>query len=224
MADADLELAAKDAVAYSLDNTGQVCCSIERIYVAEAIYDEFAKRVAELAAEYKVGNGLNPDVNVGPLVSAMQKAHVQGHVKDAVDNGASVIFQGKIPEDAPEAANFFPVTVVSEVKEGMKMYREETFGPVVSLTKFDGSEESAVRLANDTNYGLAAAVYSKDLAKAQRVASKIQAGQVGINCYSLDHMDYRCPWVGHKDSGLGYHSGIEGFHNFSIPQSLVFKP
>ena len=222
--DADLEAAAKDAVAYSLDNTGQVCCSIERIYVAESIYDKFEEAVAKIAAEYKVGNGMEPDVTVGPLVSPLQKAHVESHVKDAVDKGAKLLFQGSVPESAPPEANFYPVTVVSQVSEDMRMYREETFGPVVSLTKFDGTEESAVKLANDTNYGLAAAVYTQDMAKAQRVASKIQAGQVGINCYSLDHMDFRCPWVGHKESGLGYHSGVEGFHNFSIPQSLVFKP
>lgn len=223
-ADADLETAAKDAVHYSLDNTGQVCCSIERIYVAQDIYDDFEKLVAKYAAEHKVGNGMEDGVTVGPMVSQMQKEHVQAQVEDALAKGAKLVLQGSIPKDAPAEASFYPVTVLSQVNPDMKMYRDETFGPVVALTPFDGTEETAVKLANDTHYGLASAVYTQDLTKAQRVASQIEAGQVGINCYSLDHMDIRCPWVGHKQSGLGYHSGIEGFHNFSIPQSLVFKP
>lgn len=222
--DADLEAAAADAVTYSLDNAGQVCCSIERIYVAESIFDKFEDAVAKQAQKYRVGNGMEPDVTVGPLVSSLQKTHVEQHVQDAVTKGAKLVYQGSIPDKVPEQASFFPVTVVSNVQPDMRMYREETFGPVVSLTPFDGTEATAVQLANDTPYGLAACVYTSDVARAQRVASKIEAGQVGINCYSLEHMDVNCPWVGHKESGLGYHSGIEGFHNFSIPQSLVFKP
>ena len=85
------------------------------------------------------------------------------------------------------------------------MYREETFGPVVALTRFDGTEKAAIGCANDTDYGLAAAVYTGNSARAQRVARKIEAGQVGINCYSLDHMHVGCPWVGHKESGFGVH-------------------
>ena len=104
------------------------------------------------------------------------------------------------------------------------MYYEETFGPVVALTPFDGSEESAIRLANDTEYGLASCVYTQDLEKAGRVASRIQAGQVGINCYAIENMNVACPWVGHKSSGFGFHSGEEGFHNFSIAKSIIYMP
>lgn len=104
------------------------------------------------------------------------------------------------------------------------MYREETFGPVVALTPFDGTEKAAIQLANDSEYGLSGSVYSKDLVKAQRVADKIEAGQVGVNCWPLEHMDVACPWVGHKQSGFGYHSGVEGFHNFSIPKTIVVAP
>lgn len=150
-ADADLDAAAKDAVAYSLDNTGQVCCSIERIYVAESIFSEFEALVAKYAADYKVGNGLETDVTVGPMVSQMQKQHVADQVQDALSKGAKLVHQGTVPENAPPEASFYPVTVLSQVTETMNMYRDETFGPVVSLTPFDGSEETAVRLANDTN-------------------------------------------------------------------------
>ena len=222
-ADADLNKAAHDAVAYSLSNTGQVCCSIERIYVAQDIYSEFQQRVAAVAESFQVGNGMDPNVKVGPLVSPIQRNKVQEHVDDAVKKGAKLLYQSLLSSDTSKG-NFFPVTVLSNVQDGMKIYREETFGPVVSLTPFDGTEEEAIRLANDTEYGLASAVYTKDMEKATRVANAIQAGQVGINCYSLENMDVACPWVGHKQSGFGYHSGQEGFHQFSVPKTLVYTP
>lgn len=223
--DADLDRAAKDAVEYSLSNTGQVCCSIERIYVDAKVYEEFQQKVAVCAADYKVGDGMDPLVKVGPLVSTMQRDTVKAQVEDAVGKGAKMLHQSEVPAAADAAdTSFYPVTVLADIKEGMTMYREETFGPVVALTPFDGTEEAAVRLANDTEYGLAACVYTKDIEKAQRVASRIHAGQVGINCYALDNMHVACPWVGHKSSGFGFHSGEEGFHNFSVPKSLVYTP
>lgn len=222
--DADLDKAASDAVAYSLCNTGQVCCSVERIFVADSVYDDFCKRVATEAATYKVGNGMDPANNVGPMVSSKQRDLVKGQVDDAVEKGAKLLHQSEIPADAPPGSSFFPVTVVAGVSEDMRMYREETFGPVVALTPFDGTEKAAIQLANDSEYGLSGSVYSKDLVKAQRVADKIEAGQVGVNCWPLEHMDVACPWVGHKQSGFGYHSGVEGFHNFSIPKTIVVAP
>jgi succinate-semialdehyde dehydrogenase/glutarate-semialdehyde dehydrogenase len=220
--DADLEKAAHDAVAYSLSNAGQVCCSVERIFVAEQVYDEMQRRVAKLATDYKVGNGIDRDVKVGPLVSPLQRDKVKEHVDDAVGKGAKLLFQSDIPTDLD--GSFYPVTVLADVTDGMLAYRCETFGPLVCLTSFDGSEEEAIRLANDTDFGLAGSVYTQDLDKAERVASSIQAGQIGINCYSLENMDVACPWVGYKHSGLGFHSGEEGFHHFSMPKTLVCAP
>jgi acyl-CoA reductase-like NAD-dependent aldehyde dehydrogenase len=218
--DADLEKAAFDAVEYSLSNAGQVCCSIERIFCAKEIYNDFCQQVTKIAAEYKVGNGMDDSVQVGPLVSTVQRDKVQEHVNDAVARGATMLYQSLIPS----VGTFYPVTVLSGVQEGMQMYREETFGPVVALSEFDGSEAEAVRLANDTDYGLASAVYTRDMQKARRVANAIQAGQVGINCYAMKNMHIACPWVGHKQSGFGYHSGQEGFHQFSVPKTLVYVP
>ena len=188
LSDTDLEKAAKDAVQYSLNNSGQVCCSIERVYVAEAVYDDFQSLVAKHAAKYKVGNGMDEGVKVGPLVSKMQRDIVALHVDDALKKGAKLLYQGEIPDGAGNDSSYFPVTVVADVTSEMDIQRKETFGPVVSITPFDGTEAEAVRLANDTEYGLASSVYSKDKAKAGRIAAKIQAGQVGINCYPLDHM------------------------------------
>jgi succinate-semialdehyde dehydrogenase/glutarate-semialdehyde dehydrogenase len=223
--DADLDKAAKDAVEYSLSNTGQVCCSIERIYVDESVYDDFQLRVAQYAKNYKVGNGMDPDVKVGPLVSAMQRDKVKEHVEDALQKGAKLLHQSDVPaSDTNHETCFYPVTVLADVSESMQMYREETFGPVVALTLFDGSEETAIRLANDSEYGLASSVYTQDLEKARRVASRIQAGQVGINCYALENMNVGCPWAGHKSSGFGFFGGEEGFHNFSLPKSIIYMP
>jgi len=189
--DADLEKAAHDAVKYSLCNSGQVCCSIERIYVAESIYDQFQQVAQTCAAEYKVGNGMDPDVKVGPLVSNLQRDQVKEQVEDAIAKGAKLLHQSTVPESK---GSFYPVTVLSDVNEEMSVFTKETFGPVVSITKFDGSEAEGIRLANKTEYGLGSCVYTKDMEKAKRVAAGIGAGQVGVNCYALDNMDVHCPW------------------------------
>jgi acyl-CoA reductase-like NAD-dependent aldehyde dehydrogenase len=204
-ADADLNVAARDAVAYSLANTGQVCCSIERIYVDESIYDDFCKRVTQVATTFSVGNGQDPHVKVGPLVSPIQRDHVDAQVQDALERGATLLYQSDIPENHTNTdvtctatltltTCFYPVTVLGDVTHEMDVFSRETFGPVVALSKFDGSEEQAIQLANQTEYGLASSVYTTDLAKAQRVASAIDAGQVGINCYAIEHMNIHCPW------------------------------
>jgi len=220
-ADSDLDKAAKDAVEYSVFNAGQVCCAFERVYVEESILSEFEAKCAEYAKEYVVGNGMNPGVKVGPMVSAMQRDHVIKQVEDAIKDGAKLLFKGDIPSDAPEGSSFYPITVLSNVTQEMDIARRETFGPVVSLFKFDGSEAEAVRLANDTEYGLGGSVYTGDSEKAKRVASRMFCGQVGINCYPLMEMNIACPWVGFGSSGYGYHSGVEGFQQFSLPKSVV---
>lgn len=221
--DADVDKAAKDAVMYSLCNTGQVCCSVERIYVPESILPEFEKKVVEYASDYKVGNGMDPDVKVGPMVSRLQRDHVAQQVDGAIQQGAKLLLKSDVPADA-EGSSFYPVTVLSNVTHDMDVFQRETFGPVVAISTFDNSEEEAIRLANETEYGLSGSVYSKDVEKARRVATRIGCGQVGINCWALENMNIACPWVGHKNSGFGYHSGIDGFHQFSIPKSLVFEP
>jgi acyl-CoA reductase-like NAD-dependent aldehyde dehydrogenase len=190
--DADMSKAAKDAVVYSLCNTGQVCCSVERIYVAESKKDDFEKKVVEYARDYKVGNGMDPGVTIGPLVSHLQRHHVALQVDSALEQGAKLLFKSKVPEN--EKASFYPVSVLSNVTSDMDIFRSETFGPVVAISTFDGSEEEAIRLANDTEYGLAGSVYSQDLSKAKRVASRVRCGQVGINCWALENMNVACPW------------------------------
>ena len=192
--DADMDKAAKDAVAYSLCNTGQVCCSVERIYIAESMREDFEKRVVEYAKDFKVGNGMDPDTKVGPMVSRLQRDHVAQQVDRAVAGGAKVLLKSEVPESANDGASFYPVTVLSNVTHDMDVFRSETFGPVVAISTFDGSEEEGIQLANNSEYGLAGSVYTKDLSKGRRVASRIGCGQVGINCWALEKMDVACPW------------------------------
>ena len=211
-ADADLDRAANDAVTNSLFNAGQVCCSVERVYVEQSIQTQFEQKVVELAKEWKVGNPLAKDVKVGPMVSRTQLSIVQDQVAKAVDSGARVLYQSEIPQGE---GNYYPVTVLSDLNQDMTIQNRETFGPVVALSTFDGSEGEAVRLANDTEYGLASYVYTEDLRKGARVARRIRSGQVGINCYSINEAQSKCPWAGHKNSGIGSHSGMDGFRSFS---------
>lgn len=217
-ADADLEKAADDAVLYSVMNCGQVCCAVERVYVEDSAKPDFEKLVAEKAANFKVGPGTDFESQVGPMVSKMQRDHVQQQVADAVKSGARELYKSPVP-DGP--GSWFPVTVLTDLKQDMLIQREETFGPVVALAGFDGTDAEAIRLSNDSQYGLSASVYSKDLPRATRVAQRIKAGQVGVNAYPMMAADPSCPWIGHKGSGFGCHSGPDGWRQFSVPQSII---
>lgn len=219
--DADLDAAAKDAVAYSLANAGQVCCAVERVYVDEAVAPAFEAKVVEEARAWVCGPGLDGGSSVGPLVSSLQREHVHSHVRAAVEAGGRCVLGGEMP--TARGGYFYPPTVLADVPHECRTTREETFGPVVALSAFDGTEEAAVRLANATSYGLAASVYSGDVERATRVAARIRAGQVGINS-QYDKADPRCPWVGHKMSGFGHHSGDDGWRQFSLPKSLINVP
>jgi len=216
--DADLDKAAEDAVTYSLFNCGQVCCSIERVYVDESVKSAFEEKVVAAAKSWQAGNGLEATSKIGPMVSSMQRDVVQRHVEEAVSSGAKVLHRGEVPE---ATGNFYPATVVSSVTQEMTIQHEETFGPIVCISSFNGCEEEAVRLSNESQFGLTACVYSNDIAKAKRVSRLIKAGQVGINNYPMMTADPSCPWAGHKGSGFGYHSGPDGWRQFSMPQSII---
>ena len=176
-ADADLDKAASDAVTNSLFNAGQVCCSVERVYVEDTVKSQFEEKIVELAKAWKVGNPADENVKMGPMVSKTQMAIVKEHVTEAVDSGAKLLYESEVPHEG----NFYPVTVLSDLNQDMAIQKNETFGPVVSIATFDGTENEAVRLSNDTEYGLASYVYTGDLQKGARVGRKIRSGQVGIN-------------------------------------------
>lgn len=213
--DADLDAAAECAVRHSLRNTGQVCCAVERVYVAESIAEDFERRVVEKAKEWKAGNGFEEGSAMGPLVNPEQREKVVAHVDDAVKSGARLLLGGETPEGP---GNFYPATVLADVGQDMRITREETFGPVVSLTQFSGDEKEAIQLANDTPYGLGASVFSGDEARGERVADAMRAGQVGINRYLGGAPG--TPWVGARQSGFGFLGGIEGHRQFTTPKTI----
>jgi acyl-CoA reductase-like NAD-dependent aldehyde dehydrogenase len=205
--DADLDAAAAFAVRNSFRNAGQVCVSTERIYVDASIREEFLRKMVERTNALKQGNPRDEGVNVGPMVSARQKAKVVAQIDAAVAAGATLVAGGE-----PRTGNFVAPTILADVTHAMDVMREETFGPVACVQAFRTVDE-ALRLANDTPFGLGAAVFGRDLSRAEDVASRIHAGMVGINqgCGGADG----CPWVGAKESGYGFHSGPEGHRQFA---------
>ena len=214
--DADLEAAAKCAVEHSLRNTGQVCCSIERVYVAEGIAEAFEARVVELASGWTHGDGREDGVRMGPLVSEEQRSKVAAQVEEAVAEGAALRAGGVVPEGA---GWFYPATVLTGVEQGHRITHQETFGPVVAVTRFSGSEDEGVRLANDTVYGLGANVWTADGERAARVAARLRAGQVGVNRYLGGAAG--SPWVGARQSGFGHLGGPDGHRQFTVPKTIA---
>ncbi len=207
LADADIEAAAQFAVRNSFRNAGQVCVSTERIYVDERIADAFEDAVVRLTNEQVCGDGTRPDVTVGPMINGRQRDHVLSQLDRAVAQGAKVLAGGAGPD-----GNFIAPTVLAGVNHDMEIMREETFGPVACIQRF-ASDDEAVRLANDTPYGLGAAVFGSGDERTTAVARRLTAGMVGVNkgCGGAAGT----PWVGARQSGYGYHSGREGHRQFA---------
>lgn len=213
--DADLEAAAECAVRHSLRNTGQVCCAVERVYVEESAAPAFEELVVRKAREWRTGSGFDEQSAMGPLVSGEQREKVAAHVSEAVADGARLLLGGQQPQGP---GYFYPATVLAGVGQDMRISREETFGPVVSITTFSGSEEEAIELANDTPFGLGASVFSGDVERGARVAAGMRAGQVGVNRYLGGAPG--TPWVGARQSGFGFLGGIEGHRQFTTPKTI----
>ena len=214
-ADSDLEAASECVTGGSLRNTGQVCCSVERIFVEQSVAEQFEAMVLHKAKAWKHGDGFAEGVKMGPLVSVEQRDKVAAQVQDAVADGARLILGGQTPE-GPGA--FYPATVLAGVDPEWRVARDETFGPVVCLSTFSGDEAEAIRLGNDTPYGLGASVWSGDLERGKRVAGALQAGQVGVSRYLAGGAG--TPWVGARQSGFGFLGGIEGHRQFTTPKTL----
>jgi len=206
--DADLETAVEGVLASKFRNTGQACISANRIYVQDAIYDAFAARLSARVAELKVGNGLEDGVQQGPLIDAGALAKVEEHITDAVAGGAKVAVGGR---RHALGGCFFEPTVLVDVQPSMQVAREETFGPVAPLFRFH-TEEEVLALANDTEFGLAAYLYSRDAARIWRVGAAIESGMVGINCGLISNEV--APFGGIKQSGLGREGSQYGIEEF----------
>jgi succinate-semialdehyde dehydrogenase / glutarate-semialdehyde dehydrogenase len=210
--DADLEAAVTDTMASKYRNAGQTCVCANRIYVQRSIHAEFVKELARQAGELKVGAGREDGVTIGPLIDARGVAKADEHVKDAVAKGADVLVGGRpLTEGAYANGSFYAPTVLDNVTEDMLIYREETFGPVAGVTVFD-TEEDAIRMANDTVYGLAAYFHTRDYARLLRVAEKLDYGIVGANDGIISSA--AAPFGGVKESGYGREGGPQGIDEY----------
>lgn len=205
--DADIEEAVKGAVRRAFRNAGQVCNAVNRIYVHESVYRDFVDLFVEETKKIKVGNGLREDVEMGPLTTKEGWERVKEYVEEAVSKGAEVLYGGKKPEGAEyEKGYFFEPTVLVNTDHTMKVVKNEVFGPTAPIMKFKTFEE-AIEKANDTEYGLVAYVYTKDLKKAMKAALMIEAGTVGVNNVAGGEFAY--PYGGWKQSGFG----VENSHH-----------
>ena len=206
--DADLDAAVEGVIASKFRNTGQTCVCANRILVQDKIYDAFAAKLAEKLCGLKVGDGSEPGVTQGPLIDEAALAKVEEHVADAIEHGARVIMGGK---RHARGGTFFEPTLLGDVTPATKIAREETFGPVAPLFRFH-TEEEALRLANDTEFGLASYFYSRDIGRVWRVAEALECGIVGINTGLIS--TEVAPFGGVKQSGLGREGSKYGIEEF----------
>jgi acyl-CoA reductase-like NAD-dependent aldehyde dehydrogenase len=220
-ADAAVERAANAAAYYSMNNAGQVCISVERVYVEEPVYDEFVARVKENVESLRQGPSKGAgSIDVGAVIFPPQLDIVSDHVRDAVDKGAKVLTGGHARE---EGGRFFEPTVLVDVDHSMKCMTEETFGPTIPIMKVKDSEE-AVRLANDSQYGLQASVWTRDLRKGEELARRIEAGVVCVNDAQINYTALELPMGGWKESGVGARHASGGILKYTKPQTLLITP
>jgi acyl-CoA reductase-like NAD-dependent aldehyde dehydrogenase len=218
LADADLERAADAATYYSMQNAGQTCISVERVYVEAPVYDEFVDKLTRKVAALRQGASSGPGtVDVGAVTFPPQLDIVERHVQDARAAGARVLVGGHARTDA---GRFYEPTVLVDVDHSMSCMTEETFGPTVPVMKVADAEE-AVRLANDSPYGLAASVWTKDAARGEAVARRIESGVVCVNDAQLHYLALELPMGGWKSSGLGSRHGPAGIRKYCRQQSLL---
>jgi succinate-semialdehyde dehydrogenase/glutarate-semialdehyde dehydrogenase len=206
--DADIDEAVAGAMISKYRNAGQTCVCANRIYVQENIYEEFSKKLAEATRAMKVGNGFDDGVTTGPLIDQQALEKVEEHIEDAVSKGASILSGGT---RSNLGGTFYNPTVLTDVTSSMKVAKEETFGPIAPLFKFD-SVENVIEAANDTEFGLAAYFYAKDLSKVWKVAEALEYGIVGINTGLIS--TEVAPFGGIKQSGLGREGSKYGIDDF----------
>jgi len=207
--DADTELAIAGASNAIFFNHGQCCCAGSRLFVQEKKFEEVVEGVTKFAKGIRLGPGLDAQTEMGPLVSQTQLERVSGYLRSGADEGAKALCGGKRRGDT---GYFVEPTVLVDTKPDMKVYREEIFGPVVTAIPFKDVDDDLINRANDTVYGLAAGIYSKDLARAHRIANRLRAGTVWINCYNI--FDAALPFGGYKQSGWGREMGHDALSNY----------
>ncbi|SMR58215.1 unnamed protein product [Zymoseptoria tritici ST99CH_1E4] len=219
--DVDLAWAADEIVDGSIFNSGQSCCSLERVYVHADVHDAFVSEVQKVLAKYKLGDPFNPSTQIGPVISKAAAQRIKKHIDSAVSSGAT----NATPENAsfsnpPSGGNYIAPTLLTNVTQSMLVMREETFGPVIPIVKVS-SDEEAVKLMSDNEFGLTASIWSKDVERAHELAQDVEAGTVFVN-----RCDYPAPdlaWIGWKNSGKGQTLSKFGFDQFVKLKSFHVK-
>jgi acyl-CoA reductase-like NAD-dependent aldehyde dehydrogenase len=211
--DVDPEKAAPAVADGAFYNAGQSCCAVERVYVHERVYDRFRDAFLRAVKGFKVGDPADPETYLGPLTRPAQVAVLEAQVKDALRKGARLLVGGK---RLPRPGHWFAPTVLDRCTHAMSLMREESFGPVIGLMKVR-SDDEAVRLMNDTSYGLTAGVYTKSRARAERILSRVDAGSAYWNC--CDRVSPYLPWSGRRGSGVGLTLSKAGIAAFLRPKA-----
>jgi aldehyde dehydrogenase (NAD+) len=220
-ADADLAETVPGAAMAVFSNSGQICSAGTRLFVERRVYDEFIERVGEFARGLKVGNGLDPATQLGPLVSEQQLERVTGYLQTGKEEGARAVVGGeRLTEGEFERGYFVPPTVFADVRDEMAIARDEIFGPVISAIPFNDIDE-VVKRANATPFGLGSGVWTRDVSKAHRLARAVRAGSVWVNCYQA--MDPAVPFGGYKMSGYGRESGIQHIDEYLNVKAVWIK-
>ncbi|MBY3177465.1 aldehyde dehydrogenase family protein [Rhizobium leguminosarum] len=219
MEDADLEAAVDTLMDGATYNSGQCCCGIERIYVHESLYDAFVEKSVAWVSNYKLGNPLDPDTSLGPMAHKRFAKVVREQIADAVSKGAKALVDPKLfPQD--DGGAYLAPQILVDVDHSMAFMREETFGPAVGIMKVK-SDEEALALMNDSQYGLTASLWTRDAERAGQLGREIETGTVFMN--RADYLDPALCWTGVKETGRGGSLSIIGFHNLTRPKSFHLK-
>jgi len=216
--DADLSRCVGGAIWAGLSNAGQSCAAVERIYVHAAVYEQFLEMLKAAVEAIRVRVDDDFETDMGAITNRQTYAKIQRHLQDAVNKGAKVSAQSQHPSDSPGL--FLPAVVLTDVNHDMLIMCEETFGPVLAVMKYD-TEGEAIRLANDSNLGLTASVWSRSRRHAKKIAHQLQVGTVMINDHMMSHGLAETPWGGFKESGIGRTHGKIGFDEMTQPQVVV---
>jgi acyl-CoA reductase-like NAD-dependent aldehyde dehydrogenase len=219
-ADADLAHAAKNVMDGVFFNSGQSCCSIERIYVHHAVYDEFVERSAALAGDYRLGNPLDPSTNLGPMVRSSAATFVRSQIREAIEGGARPLLDEQQFAASVEGTPYLAPQLLVDVHHGMSVMHEESFGPVAGIIKVGDDDEAVVGM-NDSTFGLSASVWTRDVDAARALGARVQAGTFFMN--RCDYLDPALAWSGVKDSGRGCSLSSLGYEQLTRAKSFHLR-
>ncbi|OBY28957.1 aldehyde dehydrogenase family protein [Leisingera sp. JC1] len=217
MEDADLDAAVDTLIDGAMFNSGQCCCGIERIYVHESLFDAFLEKAIAIVKGYKLGNPLEAETTIGPMANVRFASEVRGQIAEAVEAGAVAHIETFAEDDG---GAYLTPQILTNVTHDMRVMREESFGPVVGIMKVS-SDEEAIRLMNDSDFGLTASLWTRDVERAQAVGDQIETGTVFLN--RADYLDPGLCWTGCKDTGRGGGLSVIGYHNLTRPKSYHLK-